>query len=245
MLVHILALPCNVVESYLQRTRVLNGNSRPRLAKLGSLGLDLAYNIHTRGDLTEDSVFTVQPRSIGSADKELRSIGVGSSISHRQSSWASMSNVKVFIGKCAPIDTLSTGAVSIREVTSLAHESRNYTVEGRTLVPESWFPSAKLLEVFGRLGDSRAIEPHLNTTSSFSVNGNVKVNSVRNFGIRLSEQSLEQPSDHIQLRRWGDLGGRRSHNRREGLSQCRQIRDDKERSNGNHIDVVVGLSGMQ
>ena len=55
---------------------------------------------------------------------------------------------------------LSTSSVVVGEVTSLAHELRNDTVEGGTLVSESLFSGAQGTKVFGSLGNNIGAEFH-------------------------------------------------------------------------------------
>ena len=55
---------------------------------------------------------------------------------------------------------LSTSSVVVGEVTSLAHELRNDTVEGGTLVSESLFSGAQGTKVFGSLGNNISAEFH-------------------------------------------------------------------------------------
>lgn len=46
--------------------------------------LYLANKVHAFNNLAENDVLAVQPRSLGSADKELAAVGVGASVSHGQ-----------------------------------------------------------------------------------------------------------------------------------------------------------------
>ena len=55
---------------------------------------------------------------------------------------------EVLVSKLGPIDALAASAVVIGEVTTLAHEFRNNSVEYRALVTEALLTSAKSAEVF-------------------------------------------------------------------------------------------------
>lgn len=58
---------------------------------------------------------------------------------------------KVLVLKLVTIDRLATGTVMVGEVTSLAHKSRNHSVEAAALVSESLLTSAKTTEIFRSL----------------------------------------------------------------------------------------------
>ena len=56
------------------------------LAGLGAKALDLLDNVHALDDLAEHDVLAIQPLGLGSAEEELASVGVGSSVGHGQDS---------------------------------------------------------------------------------------------------------------------------------------------------------------
>ena len=66
----------------LKLTGIGNGDPGRALSALGSVGLDLLDDVHALDDLTEDNVLAVQPGGLGRADKELRTVGVGSGVGH-------------------------------------------------------------------------------------------------------------------------------------------------------------------
>jgi hypothetical protein len=76
-------------------------------------------------------------RSNNSSNKELRTIGILSSIGHRKKTRASVLKLKVLIGELLSIDRLSTGTITTSEVTSLNHEVVDNTVELRAFVAET------------------------------------------------------------------------------------------------------------
>lgn len=55
-------------------------------AASGAEGFDLSDDVHAFNNLSEDNVVTIEPRRLNSADEELGSVGVGSSVSHAQNS---------------------------------------------------------------------------------------------------------------------------------------------------------------
>jgi len=61
-----------------------------RGAALGSYSLDLPEGVIAFDELSKDDVLTVQPRGLGSANEELGSVGVGSSVGHGQAAEASV-----------------------------------------------------------------------------------------------------------------------------------------------------------
>jgi len=66
--------------------------------------------------------------------------------------------VKVFIRKLVPIDRERASSIAFHEITTLAHEVRHHSVEGRVFVPlrtriDSEFSCTKLTKVLGRPGE--------------------------------------------------------------------------------------------
>lgn len=96
-----------------------------------------------------------------SGNKELRTIRVLSSISHRKKSGSSVLQLEVLIGELLTIDGLTSSSISIREISALDHEAGNDTVENRTLVVKglsmsthTLLSSAQSTEVLHSLRDS-------------------------------------------------------------------------------------------
>ena len=59
---------------------------------------------------------SIQPRGISCADEELRTIGVGSSIGHREGSLSSVLQLKVFVFKFGAIDGLASCAIVVGKI---------------------------------------------------------------------------------------------------------------------------------
>lgn len=93
-------------------------------------------------------MLAIQPLSLGSADKKLGTICVWSSICHGQDARTCMLQDEVLILKFLPVDGPATSAIMACEVTTLAHESWNDSVEGGTLISKSLLSSAQSTEVF-------------------------------------------------------------------------------------------------
>ena len=83
------------------------------------LSLNLADNVHTISNLSEHDVLAIEPSGLHGADKELRSVGVGSSVGHGQSTGASVLEVEVLVLELLSIDGLTTSSVAASEVTTL------------------------------------------------------------------------------------------------------------------------------
>ena len=82
--------------------------------------------------------------------------------------------LEVFVGELGAVDRLSSGTVVVGEVSSLAHEVGDDTVELAVLVPESLLSGAERTEVLGRLGHNVGAELHDNATSGAASNGHVE-----------------------------------------------------------------------
>ena len=101
-----------------------------------------------------NDVLAIEPRSLGSTNKELGPIGVGTSIGHAEDARASVLELEILVLELVPVDGLAAGAVVVGEVPTLAHEVGDHAVEGGTPVPESFLSSAKSAEVLRRLWDN-------------------------------------------------------------------------------------------
>jgi hypothetical protein len=75
-------------------------------------------------------MFSIKPRCFGSAKKKLRPVGVGSSVGHRQDSGSSVPQLEILILKLVTVDGFASSSVMVGEITSLAHEIGDHTVEG-------------------------------------------------------------------------------------------------------------------
>lgn len=156
----------------------------------GSLdGLDVLEGLIV-GNLAEDDVATVQPGGHDGGDEELGAVAgsnllahvpnigctklgavwavgdvrVGAGVGHGQQTRAGVLDLEVLIGKLLAVDGLATSAVTTGEVTTLKHELRDDTVEGRALVLQALIALAELQEVLGGLGDDVVVEVEVNHT---------------------------------------------------------------------------------
>lgn len=138
----------------LDSSRFFNGDGSPWLSTGGSEFLDLLDNVHTLDNLAEDDVFSIEPTRHNlsskrnsnegwySGDEELGSVGVGTSVGHREETGLGVPQFEVLIGEFLAIDGLSSSTANILtqfpddcllvtgEISSLKHEIRDDTVEG-------------------------------------------------------------------------------------------------------------------
>jgi hypothetical protein len=142
---------------HLQLTGLDNGRALAVLdsTAAGASGLKSLDNIQRLlvGNLAEDDVLAIQPRSDDGGDEELRAVGVGTSIGHGQQTRLGVLQVEVLILELLAVDGLTTGAVAAGEVTSLKHEVGDDTVERRALVTKALLTSAESTEVLGGVGN--------------------------------------------------------------------------------------------
>lgn len=103
-------------------------------------------------------IFKVLPCSLDSADEELASVGVGSSVGHGKNSWTSVLEMEVLILEFVSVDGLSSSSVVVSEVTSLAHEIVDDTVERGSLVSKSLLSCAQSSEVLSSPWDNISAE---------------------------------------------------------------------------------------
>lgn len=147
------------------------------LAALGAVALNLLDYIHAVDNLSENNVLSVEPGCLHSGDEELGTVGVGAGVSHRQNSGASVGQSKVLVLKLLAVDRLASRAVVIGEVTSLAHEVGDHTVEGGALVPEPFLSGAERTEVLGGLGNNIGSQLDNDSAQVSTVGGHIKKTS--------------------------------------------------------------------
>jgi len=120
---------------------------------LGAVPFDLLDDVHAFNDGAEDDMLAIQPGGLSRADEELGPVGVGASVRHRQDSRSGVLEGEVLVLELFPVDGLSTSSVSIGEISTLAHEVGDDTVENGPLVAVALLPSAQGTEVLRRLGN--------------------------------------------------------------------------------------------
>jgi len=147
-----------------------------------TVGFQLLNDIHALHNTAKHDVLVVQPAGLNSGDEELASIGVGSSISHGHDTRASVLQCEVLISELAAIDGLATSAVVVGEVSTLAHEVGDDTVENAAFVAKALLASAKGAEVFSGLGNNVAPQLNHDPAGGLAVDGHIKVHARKTHG---------------------------------------------------------------
>lgn len=78
--------------------------------------LDFVHHVESINHLAKNRVTTIQPRRVNSANEELGSIGVRSSVRHAQNTLSLVLEVKVLIFKLFAVNGLSAGTVVVGKV---------------------------------------------------------------------------------------------------------------------------------
>jgi hypothetical protein len=119
-------------------------------------------------------VLAIEPRGDDGGDKELRTIGVGASIRHREQSRLGVLQLEVLVFKLVAIDGFTARAVPFGKVAALEHEPGNDTVERGALVAKAVHACGELTEVLGRLWHDVVIEFEDDTSGVFAVDLDVE-----------------------------------------------------------------------
>ena len=103
----------------LQLARVADGDWLARVALPRSHGFHGHHYVHARGDAAEYAVLAVQIGGVRCADEELRAVGVGTGVCHREGACAGVLELKVLVRELLPVDALAASAVAVGEVAAL------------------------------------------------------------------------------------------------------------------------------
>lgn len=109
-------------------------------------------NLHAFNNSTKHYMTAIQPGGLHGSDEELGTIGVGSSISHREDTRSSVLQEEVLVSELLAIDGLATSTIVVRKVTTLQHEVGDNTMEGGALVAETLVTNTQGAEVLACLG---------------------------------------------------------------------------------------------
>jgi len=151
---------------------------------LGTNGLNGLDNVQTLGHVAEDAMLAIQPCGFDSAQEELGAVGVWASVSHGQNTRASVLKSEILISELFTVDGLTTGSVAAGEITTLAHEAVDDTMESRALEVERLAGAAHTLlagaqasEIFSGLGNNISAESHLDAAGWLTTDGHVEENN--------------------------------------------------------------------
>jgi len=136
--------------SGLELAGLLDPNLFAGFTALGAVGLNLLDHIHAFHYSAEDYMFAVEPRGLHCCQKELGTVGVRARVGHRENAGSGVFESEVLIGKLSAVYRLSSGAVVVGEVATLAHEVRDHPVECRPPEAEPLLSRTQRPEVFGR-----------------------------------------------------------------------------------------------
>ena len=136
--------------------------------------LHLLDNIFALKNLSKNHVLAIEPLGFSGAEEKLGTVGVGPSIGHGKNSRPSVLQDEVLILKLVSVDRLSSSAVSSREVSALAHEVGDDTMEGGSLEPEPLLSSAQSTEVLTGLGNNISSQLHNHLGDGGTVSGDIK-----------------------------------------------------------------------
>jgi len=153
---------------------VLDGDWLGCGSALGSHCFHLLHHVHPLHHRSKHHVLSVQPCCLGSAEEELRAIGVLASVSHRQDSGSGVLEGEVLVGELVPVDRLAPCAVALREVAPLAHEARNDAVELARLEPKPLLSRAQRAEVLASFWNNIAAQLHDDASGGRAPDVNVK-----------------------------------------------------------------------
>ncbi len=160
----------------LELTTVGNDNSLGGFSAASAQSFHLLDDVLAADHLTEHNVRTVQPWTWHSGDKELRAVGVLTSVGHGQHEWLRVIVLKVLISELGTVDGATTGTVLLGVVTSLAHKVWNDSVEGAASVAQiiTLLTSAQSSKVLCSPWHVRGKELKGDSAEAFVISGNVE-----------------------------------------------------------------------
>lgn len=149
---------------------------------MGAERFQLLHDIHALNHTAEDNVLVVEPAGLHSGNEELTAVGVGTSIGHGHDTRSGVLELEVFVSELATVDGLATSAIVVGEVTTLAHEVGDDTVEDGALVAKALLASAECPEVLSSLGDNIASQLNHDPAGGLAVDGHVEENAWEGHG---------------------------------------------------------------
>mmetsp|Transcript_19972 Transcript_19972/g.32380 ORF Transcript_19972/g.32380 Transcript_19972/m.32380 type:complete len:263 (+) Transcript_19972:304-1092(+) len=90
--------------------------------------LDLPHHLHAAHHLSKHGVLAVEKGGRLEGNEELRAVGAGARISHRECTRRGVEQGEILVRELAAVDGLAAGAVLLGEVTALDAEARHHTM---------------------------------------------------------------------------------------------------------------------
>mmetsp|Transcript_13891 Transcript_13891/g.23494 ORF Transcript_13891/g.23494 Transcript_13891/m.23494 type:complete len:211 (-) Transcript_13891:489-1121(-) len=179
---------------------------QPVQARVGACCFHLRHNIHSREHLTKHHVLVVKIRGGDRGDEKLRVVGIRSSVSHGQNArFVVFQNETLILKRSIVIYARAAGAISRSDISTLTHETRNNSVEDRTLVREvhaglgalAKGPLAEHVEILNCARYGLSVKPHLDAPSrlviDFHIEENLFCDFLQTFRLVLKEQLPHGP----------------------------------------------------
>ncbi len=153
-------------------------------------------------------MLAVKPGSLSGGDEELRAVGVGAGVGHREGA-DEVLDLEVFVGELGAVDALASHSIALCDVSSLNHERRDDSVENRVFETEALFAGRERAEVLDGLGDGLAEEADDNAADGLAADGDVEGDLVGDFlvvlglnarssGAGRSEENVDEQSDNAE-----------------------------------------------
>jgi len=158
----------------LQLAAVGNNYWGTGLATVAAVLFDVPYYVHTLGHLAKDDVLAVQPVGDSRGYKELRAVGVGATVGHGQKTRSDVLLNEILVAEFLAVDGLAAGSVLSGEVTALAHETGDHSMEGRAFVSEAFLTSTQSSEVLHSLWYNIVVHFKNNSTRWLTANGHIE-----------------------------------------------------------------------
>eukprot|EP00308_Calcidiscus_leptoporus_P017889 CAMPEP_0119357022 /NCGR_PEP_ID=MMETSP1334-20130426/5490_1 /TAXON_ID=127549 /ORGANISM="Calcidiscus leptoporus, Strain RCC1130" /LENGTH=184 /DNA_ID=CAMNT_0007371173 /DNA_START=329 /DNA_END=883 /DNA_ORIENTATION=- len=140
--------------------------------------LNLPHREHAIDHLPEDNVLAIQPVARIACDEELATICIWPRVGHGHQARARVFQRQVLVLKLLAIDAHAASAVSLDEITALAHETLDHAMEGRPLKANGFahltkLSGAKLPEILSCARRRLCKKLYCNAASIVPSDGNV------------------------------------------------------------------------
>lgn len=152
-------------------------NPSASLSALRTHCLQFPNDVHSFNNLSEYNVFAVKPACFSTGNKELATIGVRASVCHRENASFGVFQFEVLVVESWAVDGSTTGAVMISEVTTLAHEAWNNSMETAPFVAKPSFTGTESSKVLCSSWYNVAPQLHHDTTHGLAVRFHVEENA--------------------------------------------------------------------